>query len=130
MKTQSYASVSTLRLERRVARIKREIAQIGAMRPGAIGVQYKDPKRKQGAFCQISYTIGAKSHTRYVRPEHLEALKRETRAYKRFRELTQEWVLVELELSVRRVAQDGSAAKATGHNARTHRNSAGKGEIE
>lgn len=103
MKKESIAAASNRLLEQRLGKIKELVTGLGAMRPGSISQQYSKPRERKGGFYQLSYTLGMKSHTEYVRAEDVEALKRETQAYKRFRELTQEWVVIELELSRRRV---------------------------
>ena len=41
-------------IERKMDRIKEELKQIGAMRPGSLTRQFKDPQRKAGAYWQIS----------------------------------------------------------------------------
>jgi len=86
-------------LEMRIARIKRDLSELGAMRPGSISRQYRDPKEKRRPFWQISYTHRMKSRSEYVRPENLAALRRETAAYRRFRLLVERWVDASLKLS-------------------------------
>ena len=43
-------------IEQRIDRIKKELVEIGSMRPGSLTRQYKDPKNRTGAYWQISYT--------------------------------------------------------------------------
>jgi len=43
-------------IERRIDRIKKELKEIGPMRPGSLTRQYKDPQHHAGAYWQISYT--------------------------------------------------------------------------
>jgi len=85
--------------------------KIGPMRPGALSMQYAacqkqgcacvDPvkPKKHGPFYQLSYSHLGKSTTRFVRPSYAGQIQKELAAYKRFRELTQEWVTQELALS-------------------------------
>jgi hypothetical protein len=98
-------------IELRIKRIKRELMKLGPMRPGALSMQYAackkpgcacvDPvkPKKHGPFYQLSYSHLGKSTTRFVRPNYAGQIKKELAAYKRFRELTQEWVTQELALS-------------------------------
>ena len=44
-------------IEKRIERIKSELAKIGVMRPGSLTRQYKDPQRQTGAYYQLSYTL-------------------------------------------------------------------------
>ena len=41
-------------IERKMDRIKEGLRQIGAMRPGSLTRQFKDPQRKAGAYWQLS----------------------------------------------------------------------------
>jgi len=58
----------------------------------------KDPQ-KHGPYYQLSFTWRGKSRTRFVRAERLAGIREKIASYKRFRELTDEWVdlVVELE---------------------------------
>ena len=47
----------TRQIEQRIDRIKQALLKIGAMRPGSLTRQYKDPQRRTGAYWQISYTV-------------------------------------------------------------------------
>ena len=78
-------------LEKRIAKIKRDLPTIGEMRPGSLTQQYQKPKEKKGAFYQISYTHKMRSKTEYVRPEFVKDLKRQIKNYKKFKEMTKEW---------------------------------------
>jgi hypothetical protein len=87
------------KMEAQIARIKRDLSSLGAMRPGSISRQYRDPKEKRRPFWQISYTRRMKGRSEYVRPENLAALRVETANYRRFRRLVDRWVDVSLRLS-------------------------------
>lgn len=99
------------RIEKRIERIKSELAKLGPMRPGTLSSQYAacqkpgcacmDPvhPKKHGPFYQLSYSHKGKSTTRFVRPAYVAQVKKELAAYKRFRNLTQEWVSLALILS-------------------------------
>ena len=92
-------STTLLSKEKQIARIQRALAQLGPMRPGALGHQYKDPKEKRGGYWQISYTRGMKSRTEYVRRECVTALRREVQTHKRFKRLVDRWVELSIERS-------------------------------
>lgn len=91
------------RIERRIARIKQRLAALGDLRPGSLSVQ---TRTWGGQYHQLSYTHLGKGHTEYVPPERVREVKRQLAAYRKFRDLTQEWVSLALELCKLK-AQDG-----------------------
>lgn len=86
-------------IESRIKEIKAEIALVEDMRPGSLTMQYKDPKRKTGAYYQISYTLDMKSRTEYVRKNCVDDVRQQISNYKRYKELTTEWVTLSIEQS-------------------------------
>ena len=86
-------------IENRIAGIKRELAELGPMRPGSLTRQYKNPEEKTGGYYQISYTHQMKSRTEYVRPQFVPEIRRQIAAFKKFRKLTQTWVNLGIEYS-------------------------------
>lgn len=98
-------------IQRRIEEIKMELVAIGPMQPGSISEQYnvcgtpgcrcKDPKnpRKHGPYSKLSYTWRGKVHNEFVRKDDLAERLEMVRAYKRFRELTDEWVDLALEIT-------------------------------
>jgi len=90
-------------IEQEIRALKQRLARSGAMRPGTLSVQYRNPKKKKTPFNQISYTHKGRSHSEYVRPENLIAVKREIAAYKRFKSTVE--ALVALSLKAARLRQ-------------------------
>jgi hypothetical protein len=86
-------------IERRIAGIKDALATIGAMRPGSLTRQYKDPKGRSGPYWQISYTRAMKSHTEYVRQKCMADIRRQIAAYKRCKNLIEQWIDLSIEAS-------------------------------
>ena len=86
-------------IERRIARIKEALGQIGPMRPGSLTRQYRNPKKRVGAYWQISYTRQMKSHTEYVRPEWEPDIRKQIANYKRFTRLVEQWIALSIERS-------------------------------
>lgn len=95
-------------MQTRIEEIKRQLATLGAMRPGSLSKQYNvcgkagcrckdqhEPK-KHGPYYQLSYVHRGKSTSQFVRPQFVAEVKKQLATFKRFRELTDEWV----ELSV------------------------------
>lgn len=88
-----------LRIQQQIARIKQELLQIDAMRPGSLTRQYKNPKEKTGGFYQISYTYKNKSRTEYVKAQHVNALKQQIADYKKLKNLVEQWIDLAIEYS-------------------------------
>lgn len=86
-------------IERRIERIKETLSGIGPMRPGSLSRQYKDRKKKSGAYWQISYTRQMKSRTEYVREEWVPEIRRQIANHKRFKKLIDQWVDLDIERS-------------------------------
>lgn len=86
-------------IEDRITRIKRDLEQLGPMRPGSISRQYRNPQERKTPFYQISYTHRMKSRTEYLRPENLKAVRAEVANFKRFRKLVDQWADAALKLS-------------------------------
>ena len=97
-------------LEEAIERIKRELMDLGPMRPGSLSRQYRDPKTKNRPFHQISYTYKGQGRSEYVRAENLAQIRRETANFKRFRKLVEQWVDLSLKTSQLRVRNPGDCS--------------------
>ena len=98
-------------ITRKIEHLKQQLAELGPIHPGSLSEQYnvcgkpdcrcKDPKdpQKHGPYYHLSFTWRRKSRTLFVRAERLAEMREKLANYKRFRELTDEWVdlVVELE---------------------------------
>ena len=82
-------------IERSVAKIKRELAKVGDMRPGSLSVQ---TRKWGGEYCQLSYTHRGKGHTEYVPQARRKSVERQIANHRKFRKLMQEWIDLEIEL--------------------------------
>ena len=98
-------------IEQRIDRIKKALLEIGAMRPGSLTRQYKDPQRHTGAYWQISYTRRMKSRTEYVRREWVKEIRRQIASHKRFKSLVEQWIGLSIEHS--RLTMQSGKPKAT-----------------
>ncbi len=68
--------MSTPELRKKEKKIRSRVAALatfGAMRPGTLPVQYRNPGERQTPFRQISYTHKNRSRSQYVRPENFPA---------------------------------------------------------
>lgn len=84
-------------IENRIDEIKTELARLDALRPGSLTRQFKDPKKRRGAYYQLSYTWQMKSRTDYIAREFVPEVRRQISAYKRFKSLTTEWIALGIE---------------------------------
>ncbi|HUY13419.1 MAG TPA: DUF6788 family protein [Terriglobia bacterium] len=96
-------------VRRRLARLQRQLRELGPLHPGTISEQYnvcgqpgcrcKDPNNPQrhGPYYQLSFTWRGKGSTRFLRPEQVEPMRRKVANYKRLRDLMSEWVQLEIE---------------------------------
>ena len=101
--------MDTRQIQRKIERLKQPLGKMGPMHPGSLGQQYnvcgkpdcrcKDPRRphKHGPYYQLSFTWRGKSSTRFVRPEQVAEMRQKVARYKRFRELVNRWVDLEVE---------------------------------
>lgn len=86
-------------IQKRIAKIKAELTAIDEMRPGSLTEQYKDPASQSGAYFQISYTLGKRSRTEYVPRDCVRDVRRQIENYRRFKDLTAEWIAFSIEQS-------------------------------
>lgn len=105
------------RIQKRIAAIQSQLAQLGPMRPGCLSRQYRDPKLKKGSYYQLSYTAQMKSRTEYIHPDLVPQIELELAEYRRHRELNQEWVQLSIEWSRLKIKQWKETADRTGQSA-------------
>ena len=92
--------------EKRIRALLAGAAKLGAMRPGTLTVQYRNPAEKKTPFHQLSYTHKGRSRSEYVRPENLAAVTAEVEAYKSFKLIVEEVTELSLEASRLRHKRD------------------------
>ena len=95
----------------RITELKKKILMIGPMHPGSISKQYnicgkarckcKDPKNpvKHGPYYQLSYTVGGKNSTIFVRKSELKEARKQMKEYHEFRKLTIDLVKVYVDIT-------------------------------
>lgn len=82
-------------IERKIEKIKSALMQLGDMRPGSLTVQTRS---WGGEYHQLSYTHLGKGRTEYVPQKRVRAVKLQIANYRKYKELTQEWVTLAIEL--------------------------------
>lgn len=85
--------------EKKIRALLAGLANLGAMRPGTLTVQYRNPAEKRTPFHQLSYTHKGQSRSEYVRPENLAAVRKEVETHKKFRTLIEEVTELSLDAS-------------------------------
>lgn len=78
--------------------VRKEINEIGCMRPGSVTKQFHKKGDKKWPYWQISYTQNRRSKTEYLRDEFVDQIKTEVAEYKKFRILVE--TLVELNVAL------------------------------
>ena len=90
--------------ERRAQQLRKKLHEIGPMLPGSISEQWnvcgtpgcrcKDAENpvKHGPYYQLSYTIGGRSSTMFVKKEGLAEVRRRVKRYAQFKSLCKELV--------------------------------------
>lgn len=110
-------------LQQRIQSIKREIAALGDLRPGALSLQYNvcgspscrckaDPPLKHGPYPQVSFTWHGKSTTQSVRADEVDDVRQQLKNYHHLRDLIDEWIGLALELSRLRLRDRRNAVDA------------------
>ena len=108
-------------LQDRIRKIKRQLASLGDLRPGALSQQYNicgnpscrckaTPPVKHGPYYQISFTWKGRSTTQFVRDEDVQEARRHLDNYRQLRDLVEEWVTLSLELSQLRIRERRQSA--------------------
>ncbi|MCK5731858.1 MAG: hypothetical protein KAH13_02480 [Tenericutes bacterium] len=80
------------KISQQIEVIKKEIFELGDLRPGSVTKQYSDPENKKRPFYQINYTIEGKFKTGYVRKAFADEMKEQTLEYKKLKKLLAEWM--------------------------------------
>jgi hypothetical protein len=88
-------------------RDERDLAALGDMRPGSLSIQ---SRKWGGEYGQLSYTRHGKGHTEYVPQTHRKTVERQIANYKKFREMIEKWIDLEIELCKKRLTEDEEGA--------------------
>lgn len=71
-------------IDAQIAELLAALAKTGPMRPGSLSRQFRNPEERKTPFWQLSYTMGGKSRSEYVRAVDVPRVKAETAEYRRF----------------------------------------------
>lgn len=84
-------------IQNRIQTIKKELLNIGEMRPGSLTQQPRVSAGRTFAYWQLSYTHKMQSRTDYVRADHVTKTKAQVGNFKRFKKLVDEWIDLAIE---------------------------------
>lgn len=79
-------------IEKKIARIKEALWEIGPMRPGSLTEPCKDRENEERAFWQISYRRHMHSRTDYIRREWVKPTQKQIKEYKKLKRLIDTWI--------------------------------------
>lgn len=86
-------------LLKKINATKVELLEIENMRPGSVTKQKYMRGEKTWPYWQISYTQNKRSKTEYLRDEFVDQIKAEVKNYKKFKNLVEKLVQLNIELS-------------------------------
>jgi|GEM_PF-978363 len=92
------------RIEDSIVRIKKQLYEIGDLRPGSLTQQKRKSKTAYGAYWHLSYTHDGKGHTEYIRSEAIAQVKAEVKNYQRYRKLSDQLIKLSIEKSKLKMA--------------------------
>lgn len=107
--------------ERKVQQLREKLAKLGAMLPGSIseqwnvcgtsGCQCKDPDKpkKHGPYYQLSFTVGGKSSTMFIKKKDLPEARRRLKRYQQFKPLCSDLVHAYVALARKRGLERSSS---------------------
>jgi len=107
----------TLALQREIERIKKELAELGDLRPGSLSKQYNvcgkpacrckaSPPVKHGPYYQVSYTRKGRSSSMFVRGGQVTRVRQQLKNYTKLRGLVNRWIEAGTELSNLRLEEE------------------------
>lgn len=113
---------SEAELTARIDTIKSQLSALGDLRPGTLSEQYNvcgtpncrckaDPPQRHGPYYQLSYSRHGRSRTETVRPEHLDDVRAQLAAYRRWQTLAEQWIDAAIELD--RLRRAGTRQRQT-----------------
>ncbi len=97
--------------ERKLEQIREKLARLGPMLPGSISEQWnvcgtpgcrcKHPKKpvKHGPYYQLSFSLGGKSSTMFIKKDDLPEARRRIKRYQLFKTLCTELLLANVALT-------------------------------
>lgn len=102
-------------IKRQIAKIKRDLAALGDLRPGSLSTQYsvcgkpgchcKDDQPTKHPYHQLSFTRKGRSGTKFIRKENLAVIRKQLKSYASLKSLVDRWIELATELSNSQIAR-------------------------
>ena len=103
-------------LENKIRMIKLQMDSLGDIRPGSLSRQYnvcgspncrckEDPPKKHGPYYQLSFTRKGRSSSKFIKKQHLQAVRKQLKNYARLRTLLNRWIELGTQLSELRLEE-------------------------
>ena len=103
-------------LENQIRKIKLQMDSLGDIRPGSLSRQYnvcgspncrckEDPPKKHGPYYQLSFTRKGRSSSKFIKKQHLQAVRKQLKNYARLRTLLDRWIELGTQLSELRLEE-------------------------
>ena len=103
-------------LENQIRKIKLQMDSLGDIRPGSLSRQYNvcgspncrckdDPPKKHGPYYQLSFTRKGRSSSKFIKKQHLQAVRKQLKNYARLRTLLDRWIELGTQLSELRLEE-------------------------
>ena len=86
-------------IQKEIEAVKRQLIEVGDMRPGNLNRQFRKPKEKLGEYFQLNYTFKGRTRTEHVRKENLSKIRSELDEYQRLKELYLRWMELSIQAS-------------------------------
>lgn len=98
-------------IKARIKIIKNKIMALENLRPGSLSKQYnvcgasgckckdKENPQRHGPYFKLNYVHEGKSKTQFIRDQFAKKIERETKEFKKLKELTKLWITLEIEKS-------------------------------
>ena len=86
-------------IKRRIKELKKEIQKLEIIRPGKITKQIRGLKEERYHYNYFSYTFQNKGYTEYIKEKYAERIIGETDDFKKFKDLSDEWIELSIKLS-------------------------------
>ena len=107
-------------LEDQIRKIKLQMDSLGDIRPGSLSRQYnvcgspkcrckEEPPKKHGPYYQVSFTRKGRSSSKFIKKQHLQAVRKQLKNYSRLRTLLDRWIELGTQLSELRLEEGAPA---------------------
>lgn len=84
--------------QQRIEEIKKKLSELGQIRPGKLTKQSRKDRNGKvyGDYWKLGYTYKMKVRSEYIPEQLVEKIKSQNDSFRKFKELTEEWVSLAL----------------------------------